>query len=297
MSFWQRKIDFSFRGWLVASLFLAAIVITWTAILGSSAKKAPLRCRAGFIAQGARCCAPGQTVAEGYCVGAPLRCPEPYRRDLNGCVLTPTRITVDASSVSLGPTDWDSTELTRKVTYTVRTFSMDQAEVDYDRYAGCVKAGLCPDLAAPVEPGIPVTGLSAKEAARFCSFAGGRLPTVAEWMVAAAGNEARRFPWGPHGLVCRRASYGLSSGPCAVGGTRPELPGMRWEGRTPSGFVDLAGNVAEWVVDEDGQPSLRGGSFRSKTASELKTWAISSPHNMDDVGFRCSYDGPRSTRN
>lgn len=292
MPAWNRKIDFSFRGWIVASLFLASMIVTWTVILGSAAKQAPLRCRTGFIATGARCCAPGQVLAEGHCTGAPLRCPDPYQLSQKGCVLPPARITVDAGSVSLGPTDWDSAELVGHVTYSVRTFSMDQAEVDHERYSACERAGICQNISSFTEPGAPVTGISVDEAARFCNFSGGRLPTAAEWVFASAGSEARRFPWGAHGLVCRRASYGLSSGPCATRGTQPELPGMRWEGRSADGFLDLVGNVAEWVVDDRGSPSLRGGSFRSKTASELKTWSVAPARIADDVGFRCSYDGP-----
>jgi formylglycine-generating enzyme required for sulfatase activity len=120
---------------------------------------------------------------------------------------------------------------------------------------------------------------------------GGRLPTGDEFVLASAGAEARRFPWGQTGLVCRRASFGLLSGPCANGGATPELAGARPDGASAEGAYDLAGNVAEWTVERDGSVVARGGSYRSRVASELKTWAQEhvverAPH----VGFRCAYN-------
>jgi len=120
---------------------------------------------------------------------------------------------------------------------------------------------------------------------------GGRLPTSDEWVIAAAGHDGRRYPWGQTGLVCRRAVFGLVDGPCATGGVGPEIGGMRPDGATPDGVLDLAGNVAEWTVESDGGYAARGGSFRSRVAGELKSWSVEEVDgSADHVGFRCAYD-------
>ncbi len=135
-----------------------------------------------------------------------------------------------------------------------------------------------------------MTDVSAEEAARYCAFEGGRLPTRDELIYASAGASARRFAWGPTGLVCRRAAYGLVDGPCGSGARGPELAGARPAGATPEGLLDLSGNVAEWTREPDGETGLHGGSFRSKLASELTSFSARPPRAGGDVGFRCAYD-------
>lgn len=289
---WLRQTSSGVRGSFVALGLASAIVIAWTVVLGRSVSKGPQRCPSDFSTQGARCCARGQTVGSGRCLGPPEQCPHGRRPTSRGCSIEPRRVLVAAGRVTLGPTDWDSAELIQHRTLEVAAFYMDHVEVTHERYAPCAVARMCRSLPAESEPALPVTGISVDDAAVFCAYAGGRLPTSAEWIFAAAGPEARRYPWGAHGLVCRRASFGLSSGPCAHQGITPDWPGSRPEGQSPEGIFDLAGNVAEWTVDVGGQASVRGGSFRSKTPAELKTWASAPPREADDVGFRCVYDRP-----
>ena len=132
--------------------------------------------------------------------------------------------------------------------------------------------------------------VSVAQAESFCAWAGGRLPSSGEWLLAAAGKEGRRFPWGNTGLVCRRAVFGLGDGPCAGDGTAPDPPGSRPDGATPEGVFDLAGNVAEWTRDPDGRVRAHGGSYLTSSAAELKSWAAAEGSEpAPDVGFRCVY--------
>lgn len=266
----------------------------WGAYLGLLLRTPSERCGAGLSDVGARCCAEGQTLgALGECTGEPTSCPNGFVRvklgPAVGCTAPKERVTIPGGSVVLGPSSWESAESLETRTVRVDTFALDRHEVTAHAYRDCAESGYCRKV-PPREPGVPVTSLGAEDAARYCRFEGGRLPTRDELIFATAGPEARRFPWGPHGLVCRRASYGLESGPCAEGARGPELAGARPDGATPLGVLDLSGNVAEWTREADGTVEVHGGSFRSKLASELTSQSTGPANAGGDVGFRCAYD-------
>lgn len=292
MASWDREIDLGVRTWALAAGLLSAAILAWITLLGVRARSEPLRCSQGFVALEGRCCALGQGIAAGACIGAPEKCPPGYESVIDpapGCVLTPLKVTMMGGQVTLGPTDWDSLAVVERQTLTVSSFMIDRAEVDHHRYTKCVLAELCEPLGEALEPGVPVTGVSLQGARDFCAYSGGRLPTPQEWIFAAAGEQARRYPWGPHGLVCRRAAFGMASGPCSSQAKSPEISGARPEGATPEGLVDLAGNVAELTVDTQGTIRFHGGSYRSRAARELKTWSHQQGLIADDTGFRCVY--------
>jgi formylglycine-generating enzyme required for sulfatase activity len=211
------------------------------------------------------------------------------------CAAAAQRIKITGGTLSLTPADWEAEGLTAPRHITVRSFSIDSVEYTWERYAQCVATSRCNavqlHVPAPApEPGLPITEIDPQHAAALCHLDGGRLPNGDEWMVAAAGLGGRRFPWGSTGLVCRRAVFGLPSGPCAQGATGPDLVASRPDGATSEGVQDLAGNVAEWTVEPQGIVA-RGGSYRSTVAGQLKIWASETavspqPH----IGFRCVYD-------
>jgi formylglycine-generating enzyme required for sulfatase activity len=207
-----------------------------------------------------------------------------------GCVAKLERVSVASGKVRLTGPDWDGRTEKGSGLLQVGRFEIDANEVTNARWEHCRAAKKCGELKTPGELGQPVRGVTPDEAEAFCAYAGGRLPTGAEWILAASGAEMRRFPWGFTGLVCRRAAFGLVTGPCAESATGPELAGSRPDGATPDGVADLAGNVAEWTRERDGSVRARGGSFRVRTAAELKGWsAVGRSRASDDIGFRCAF--------
>jgi len=191
----------------------------------------------------------------------------------------------------------------------VGPFLLDAREVTAELYRRCVAAGVC--AAAPDPYGqmataatAPAVNVTWSMAARYCGWAGGRLPTEHEWELAARGLDARRYPWGERAPDCTLARHaGCGDGALRVGA----LPA----GRGPFGSFDMAGNVAEWTADRFGpravregrgplrdptgaargsQRVVRGGSFVSMPA-ELALdarRAVDEREARADVGFRCA---------
>jgi formylglycine-generating enzyme required for sulfatase activity len=236
------------------------------------------RCAEGFEARGARC--------------IPLDCPSPLAHGPRGCDAPDLRVTIPLTKLLVGPSDWEAEGRVPARTLAVDSFAIDAFEVTTARYHGTT-----------LEDGArAASGITYHEAQEFCRTHGGRLPTEDEWIAAAARHDAsnspRRYPWGDTGAVCRRAAWGLANGPCAAGGTGADTVGAHPSGATALGVHDLAGNVAEWVSvpTEAAVAGVRGGSWRTALASDLRTWArreLAKSTRADDVGFRCAYDVPR----
>jgi formylglycine-generating enzyme required for sulfatase activity len=190
-------------------------------------------------------------------------------------------------------------------TVTMSAFSIDRTEVSQAQYRACVLDGAC---APPLcdwncEQGdFPAGCVSSTHALSYCSWAGKRLPTEAEWEKAARGAEGAKFPWGDDDPSCElvnKAGCGDSAKPV----------GSIASGASPYGVLDMAGNVVEMVADwydeayyaaspdTDPQgPSSgsryvgRGGGYKSDTK-----WLRASKRDWYDVedsavslGFRCA---------
>lgn len=208
---------------------------------------------------------------------------------------------LQGGSLHIGPGDWEAQGILEPWSETVPPFAIDAFEVHEKRYAECEAAGACALLPKSSEPGRPITGITLEEASRFCQWAKGSLPTRGQFAFAHAGQRPRRYAWGDTGAVCRRAAFGLVSGPCGWNADGPEITGSHPDGQTENGVFDLSGNVAEWTLPEPPQPNtiaeVRGGSYADSAASALRTWhrrLTDTRTRSPEIGFRCVYSGPNN---
>jgi serine/threonine-protein kinase len=189
-------------------------------------------------------------------------------------------------------------------------FWIDQTEVTNAQYAKCVDAGACSPPGGTGsdtrntyygDPGFgdyPVVHVTWHQARRYARWAGGRLPTEAEWEYAARGSNGAIYPWGnrpPNRLL---ANYAGLVGDTTAVGSYPD--GASWVGA-----LDMAGNAWEWTsslykgypydatdgredLDATGYRVLHGGAFGDAARGVRCADRVGDNPNLNynSVGFR-----------
>jgi serine/threonine-protein kinase len=198
-------------------------------------------------------------------------------------------------------------------------FWIDKFEVTNAQYAVCVAEGACDEpllfssptrdnyYGNPEYADYPVISVMQLQAKKYCEWAGGSLPSEAQWEKAAHGTDGRPFPWGEAAPTCDLANFAAGGEPC-VGDTAPF--GNYPEGASPYGAMDMAGNVLEWVLDgpcdynlfkvienpvclvQIGEKVLRGGfweSIESRLRTQFRAYDDYDKNHprLESYGFRC----------
>lgn len=145
---------------------------------------------------------------------------------------------------------------------------IQQTEVTNAEYQRCVEEQGCKPLSTsqwqdPKYADFPVA-LIWSQANDYARWAGGHLPTEAEWEKACRGTDGRLFPWGNQDPAGDLANVMGQQGDLMAVGSFPA-------GASPYGALDMAGNVDEWVSSklmdypyaaDDGREDLAGDEHR-----------------------------------
>lgn len=211
-------------------------------------------------------------------------------------------------------------------TVTLNSYWIYKTEVTNAMYQKCVDAGTCTKpskvdssssfYTKPQYADYPVVQVNWEQAQTYCKWAGGSLPSEAQWEKAARGTDGRRFPWGnaqPDGkklnLCDKNCSLKEKDDNQNDGYMNLAPVGSFPDGMSPYGLLDMAGNVWEWTADwfqaayyktaptdnptgpqEGTARTIRGGSWSDKTAAQFRTvvrQGISPMSVFDTLGFRC----------
>lgn len=128
------------------------------------------------------------------------------------------------------------------------TYRMHAAKSDWNSSLSCSEAYQTWTTTAEANESRPINCVNWYQAAAFCAWDGGFLPSEAEWNYAAAGgSEQRYYPWSNPAnsavIDCDAAAYSACDGDTLNSGT------LSPEGDGRYGQSDLAGNVFEWALD------------------------------------------------
>ena len=129
----------------------------------------------------------------------------------------------------------------------ITSFQLSRTLVTNRQYQLCVQAGACTAAAEFSEAfkgdDQPIVGVDWNQAKAFAEWAGGRLPSEAEYEYAArSAGEDWKYPWGNDDPNCSLAVVDGCRSAAAPVCSKPS-------GNSKQGLCDLAGNVWEWTQD------------------------------------------------
>lgn len=144
----------------------------------------------------------------------------------------------------------------------------------------------------------PVVNVSWKDAAAFCEWKSGklglpvRLPTEAEWELAARGPDQLRYPWG--------AEWNKEAAASKESGGKVSAVKSFPVNRSGSGAYDTVGNVWEWVADDIDESEVLSDTEAETARKQGKRLRIvkggSAEESLTDMSGQSRYEVPEGTK-
>ncbi len=268
--------------------------------------------------------------------------PRPAPKPVRGCAAN--QVSIPSGTFSMGDDELDAGPVHQ---VTLSSYCMDKTEVTVAAFLACVQAGGCGAPSTTVEwkdyatedktkwsqfctlgkIGLdqhPINCVDWNQAAAYCQWTGGRLPTEAEWEYAARGNDSRNYPWGNEEPSATRlnacGSECVSMGRQRLDETWKSMyasddgwpvtaaVGSYGKGASPFGVLDMAGNVWEWTADRfavygeepvansqrskaDAPRIIRGGGWNDDDPARVRAAmriGLAPGVRIFDLGFRCA---------
>lgn len=178
------------------------------------------------------------------------------------------------------------------VTAFANGFWITRTEVTNAQYKECVDAKKCqlPDGPLTKEwtnvpfAKQPVVIMDPELGSAYAQWAGGRLPSSAEWEKACRGSDGRIYPWGNEAPKPIYANY--------MNGTLTDV-GSYPDGVSPYGLYDMAGNAWEWTSSLWDQTPLSMGGSTKEGESTLRCSTRTPPlGGLDFFSFRVIIPDP-----
>jgi len=245
---------------------------------------------------------------------APIEPPPTLRDQLRDGSPGPTMVQLDGGRFRMGHNTLSGGDTGPEHDVDVPPFLIGAYEVTFDQYDRFVRATgrRFPDDYGWGRGVRPVVGISWSDAEAYAEWLSNqtghryRLPSEAEWELAARGASRGSYPWG----------YGMQHGRAVCFDC-----GSQWDNRSTApvgsfapnayGLYDVSGNAAEWVADcyvpgyegapTDGRPRLerscsyrvsRGGAF-NKPSKSMRVWSrfkLVPETRLNNLGFRLARD-------
>ena len=313
--FWQRlnrkilpqSASFSLPGWLGPSILVMTLFIS-TFFLWPSEADELTRFNVSEVS------AP---ISDETLAVIPTATPLPFVRSIDGKPMA----FVPAGEFLMGSNEADplasDDEKPQRRVY-LDAFWIDQTEITNRDYQKCVVAGQCTPQyflgRTFMGDTYPVVGVDWFQSEAYCEWAGGRLPTEAEWEKAARGTDGQIYPWGNQFdgsrlNSCDRNCIQDWRDSRADDGYKYTAPiGSYPNGASPYGVFDMSGNVWEWTADWYGEDyyqmapleNPKGPAFGQQRVIRGGSWHYSGRNlravnrhkdiptfQYDKIGFRC----------
>ncbi|MFL6636578.1 MAG: formylglycine-generating enzyme family protein [Massilia sp.] len=233
--------------------------------------------------------------------------------DIKDCAACPTLVSIPAGAFTLGNNTSDPSEKPAHAVTVAAPFAIGRYEVSVQEWNACAAAGACPKIVQ--RPGTsasaPMRDVSWDDAQQYVKWLATtsgkpyRLPTEAEWELAARGGASTRYWWGE-----QMAQGKANCKECGKPWTEDAPANVGSSAANPYGLYDTSGSVWEWVADcwhnnYKGAPGdgrawdepdcrvrvIRGGSWR-----EGASYMVASTRFKYDASVRHSQNGFRVAR-